>query len=84
MAGALAVTATSDLLTNTGTGIGYCFSGLTLAAALTAALRFQETGQPVALVAAALVLNAGLLTSDGATPAAVTRPASLPRRAGPG
>jgi hypothetical protein len=74
VAGALAVTATSDLLTNTGTGIGYCFSGLTLAAALAAALRFQETGQPAALVAAALVLNAGLLASDGATPAAVLAP----------
>ena len=74
VAGALAVTATSDLLTNTGTAIGYCFSGLTLAAALTAALHFQETGQPVALVVAALVLNAGLLASDGATPAAALAP----------
>ncbi len=74
VAGALSVTATSDLLTNTGTAIGYCFSGLTLAAALTAALRFQETGQPLALVAAALVLNAGLLASDGATPAAALAP----------
>ena len=74
VAGALAVTATSDLLTNTGIAIGYCFSGLTLVAALTAALHFQETGQPLALVAAALFLNAGLLTSDGATPAAALAP----------
>lgn len=74
VAGALAVTATSDLLTNSSVGLGYCFSGLTFAAALTAALRFQETGRPVTLVAAALLLNAGLLASDGAAPAAALAP----------
>ncbi len=74
VAGALAVTATSDLLTNSSVGLGYCFSGLAFAAAITAAIRFQETGQPVALVAAALVLNAGLLASDGAAPAAALAP----------
>lgn len=74
VSGALAVTATSDLLTNSSVGLAYCFSGLAFAAALTAALRFQETGRPVALVAAALLLNAGLLTSDGATPAAALAP----------
>ncbi len=74
VAGALAVTGTSDLLTNSSVGLAYCFSGLTFAAALTAALHFQETGQPVTLVAAALLLNAGLLTSDGAAPAAALAP----------
>jgi hypothetical protein len=74
VSGALAVTATSDLLTNSSVGLAYCFSGLAFAAALTAALRFQETGRPVALVAAALLLNAGLLTSDGAAPAAALAP----------
>jgi hypothetical protein len=74
VAGALAVTATSDLLTNSSVGLSYCSSGLAFAAALTAALRFQETGRPVALVAAALLLNAGLLTSDGAAPAAALAP----------
>jgi hypothetical protein len=74
VAGALAVTATSDLLTNSSVGLGYCFSGLAFAAALTAALHFQETSRPVALVAAALLLNAGFLTSDGAAPAAALAP----------
>jgi hypothetical protein len=74
VAGALAVTATSDLLTNTGTGIGYCFSGLTFATALTAALRFQEENHSASLLAAAILLNAGLLASDGATPAAALAP----------
>jgi hypothetical protein len=74
VAGALAVTATSDLLTNSSVGLGYCFSGLAFAAALTAALRFQETGRPVTLIAAALLLNAGLLASDGAAPAAALAP----------
>ncbi|HEX7589676.1 MAG TPA: hypothetical protein VF362_01720, partial [Demequinaceae bacterium] len=50
------------------------FSGLTFAAALTAALRFQEENRPASLLAAALLLNAGLLTSDGAAPAAVLAP----------
>ncbi|MCM3875259.1 MAG: hypothetical protein NEA02_02455 [Thermoanaerobaculia bacterium] len=72
--GALAATATSDLLTNSSVGLAYCLSGLTFAAALTAALRFQETGAPMALVAAALLLNAGLLASDGAAPAAALAP----------
>lgn len=74
VAGALAITATSDLLTNSSVGLSYCFSGLAFAAALTAALRFQETGAPSALVAAAFFLNAGLLASDGAAPAAALAP----------
>jgi hypothetical protein len=74
VAGALAVTATSDLLTNTGTGIGYCFSGLAFATALVAALRFQEENRPASLLAAALLVNIGLLASDGATPAAALAP----------
>ena len=74
VAGALAVTATSDLLTNSSVGLSYCFSGLALAAALTAALRFQEENRPASLLAAALLLNAGLLTSDGAAPAAALAP----------
>jgi hypothetical protein len=73
-AGALAVTATSDLLTNSSVGLAYCFSGLTFAAALTAALRFQDEDRPVFLLAAALLLNAGLLASDGAAPAAALAP----------
>jgi uncharacterized membrane protein YjjB (DUF3815 family) len=74
VAGALAVTATSDLLTNSSVGIGYCFSGLTFAAALNAALRFQEENRPASFLAAALLLNAGLLASDGAAPAAALAP----------
>jgi hypothetical protein len=73
-AGALAVTATSDLLTNSSAGLAYCFSGLTFAASLTAALRFQEENRPASLLAAALLLNAGLLASDGAAPAAALAP----------
>jgi hypothetical protein len=72
--GALAVTATSDLLTGSTVGLGYCFSGLALAAALTAALRFQEENRPASLLAAALLLNAGLLASEGAAPAAALAP----------
>ena len=72
--GALAATATSDLLTDSSVGLAYCLSGLTFVAALTAALRFQETGRPLALVAAALLLNTGLLASDGAAPAAALAP----------
>ena len=73
-AGALAATATSDLLTNSSLGLAYCFSGLTFAAALAAALRFQEEERPASLLAAALLVNAGLLASDGAAPAAALAP----------
>jgi hypothetical protein len=72
--GALAVTATSDLLTNATSGLAYVFSGLTFVAALVLALRFLEEGRPSSLLAAALVLNAGFLTSDGAAPAAALAP----------
>ena len=56
VSGALAVTATSDLLTCSSVGLAYCFSGLTFAAALTAALRFQEENRTACLLAAALLV----------------------------
>lgn len=73
-AGALALASTGDLLTNSSVGLGYGLTALAVAAALAAALRFQEEGRPASLVLAALLLNAGLLFSDGATPLVALAP----------
>lgn len=72
--GALALTASSDLLTGSSLGVGYVLSGLSFTAALAAALRFQETARGSALAAAAVLLNVGLLFSDGVTAAAPLAP----------
>ncbi len=66
-AGALALTATGDLLTNSSVGLSYVFTALTVAAALAAALRFQEENRIAFLLLAAVLLNAGLAFSDGGT-----------------
>jgi hypothetical protein len=73
-AGALAVTATSDVLTDSSVGLAYCFSGLTFVAALSSVLRFLEENRPLSLLLGALLLIAGLLASDGTAPAAALAP----------
>lgn len=73
-AGALALASTGDFLTNSSVGLGYGGTTLAVAAALAAALRFQDVGRPAFLVLAALLLNAGLAFSDGATPLVALAP----------
>jgi len=74
VAGALALTATGDLLTNSSLALGYVVSALAFVAALAAALRFQATGRPAPLVLAVLLVNVSLFTTDGAAPAAALAP----------
>jgi hypothetical protein len=74
VAGALALTATSDFLTNAPEATGYSISAFAFLAALLAATRWLAGGPPRTLVFAAVLINAGVSTSDGLAPAVVLTP----------
>ena len=74
VAGALALTATSDFLTNAPEATGYSISAFAFLAALLAATRWLAGGPPRTLVFAAVLVNVGVFTTDGLAPAVALTP----------
>lgn len=74
VAGALALTATSDVLTNSLVALGYNLSALAFLAALLAAVRWVNGGGARWLLLAGALVNASVFTTDGAVPAIAFAP----------
>ncbi len=74
VAGAVALTATSDALSCSSAALGYVYGGALLAAALSAAVRYLDDGRRRALAVAAFLLAAGLFSADALAPAAALGP----------
>jgi hypothetical protein len=74
LAGALVLTATSDLLTNSLVALGYNLSALAFLAALVFAVRWVNGGGALSLLLAGLLVNASVFTTDGAAPAIALAP----------
>jgi hypothetical protein len=74
LAGALVLTATSDLLTNSPIALGYNLSALEFLVALIFAVRWLNGGGARSLLLAGLLVNASVFTTDGAVPAIVLAP----------
>ncbi|HMA29589.1 MAG TPA: hypothetical protein VKS23_06980 [Thermoanaerobaculia bacterium] len=74
LSGALVLTATSDLLTNSLVALGYNLSALAFLAALLFAVRWVNGGGLRWLLLAGLLVNASVFTADGAVPAIALAP----------
>lgn len=74
LAGALVLTATSDLLTNSPIALGYNLSALEFLAALIFAVRWVNGGGARLLLLAGLLVNASVFTTDGTVPAIALAP----------
>ena len=74
LSGALVLTATSDLLTNSLVALGYNLSALSFLAALLFAVRWVNGGGLRWLLLAGLFVNASVFTTDGAVPAIALAP----------
>jgi hypothetical protein len=74
LAGALVLTATSDLLTNSLVSLGYNLSALAFLVALLAAVRWVNGGTALWLLLAGALVNVSVFTTDGAVPAIALAP----------